>query len=52
MVRAVYLALAELGGHRGRKGDDPPDWQTLWVGRRSLRLLMEGVNMAAQLLNE
>ena len=50
-VRAVYLALAALGGHLGRKGDGPPGWQTLWLGRRSLRLLVEGVNMAAQLLD-
>ena len=51
-VRAVYLALAALGGHLGRKGDGPPGWQTLWLGRRSLRLLVEGVLMAAQLLND
>lgn len=51
-VRAVYLALAALGGHLGRKGDGPPGWQTLWLGRRTLRLLVEGVNMAAQLLDD
>ena len=51
-VREVYLALAALGGHLGRKGDGPPGWQTLWLGRRSLRLLVEGVHMAAQLLEE
>jgi hypothetical protein len=51
-VRAVYLALAALGGHLGRTGDGPPGWQTLWLGRRSLRLLVEGVNMAAQLPDE
>ena len=51
-VREVYLALAALGGHLGRKGDGPPGWQTLWLGRRSLRLLAEGVNMAAQLRAE
>ncbi|MDQ2771816.1 MAG: transposase, partial [Bacteroidota bacterium] len=51
-VREVYLALAALGGHLGRKGDGPPGWQTLWLGRRSLRLLVEGVHMAAQLLQE
>ena len=39
------------GGHLGRRGDGPPGWQTLWLGRRSLRLLVEGVNMAAQLLD-
>ena len=48
-VRAVYLALAALGGHLGRTGDGPPGWQTLWLGRRSLRLLVEGVLLAAQL---
>ena len=46
-VRAVYLALAALGGHLGRKGDGPPVWQTLWLGRRSL--LVERVHMTAQL---
>ncbi|WP_125932585.1 IS4 family transposase, partial [Hymenobacter glacialis] len=51
-VRAVFLALAALGGHLGRKGDGPPGWQTLWLGRRSLRLLVEGVQMAAQLLDD
>ena len=51
-VRAVYLALAALGGHLGRKGDGPPGWQTLWLGRRTLRLLVEGVQMAAQLLDD
>lgn len=51
-MRAVYLALAALGGHLGRTGDVPPGWQTLWLGRRSLRLLVEGVNMAAQLLDD
>ena len=51
-VRAVYLALAALGGHLGRKGDGPPGWQTLWLGRRCLLLLVEGVKMAAQLPDE
>ena len=51
-VRAVWLALAALGGHLGRTGDGPPGWQTLWLGRRTLRLLVEGVQMAAQLLDD
>ena len=48
-VRAVFLALAALGGHLGRTDDGPPGWQTLWFGLRSLRLLVEGVRLAAQL---
>ncbi|WP_035561936.1 IS4 family transposase [Hymenobacter sp. IS2118] len=48
-VRDVYYALAGLGGHLGRKGDGPPGWQTLWRGLMSLRLLVEGVQLAAQL---
>ena len=51
-VREVYLALAALGGHLGRKGGGAPDWQTRWLGRMSLRLLVKGVNMAAQLLDK
>ena len=51
-VREVYLALATLGGHLGRTGDGPPGWQTLWLGRMSLRLLVEGVHIAAKLLDE
>ena len=50
-VRAVYLALAALGGHLGREGDGSAGWQTRWLGRR-LRLLVEGVQMAAQLPDE
>ena len=48
-VRDVLLALAALGGHLGRTGDGPPGWQTLWPGLRSLRLLVEGGRLAAQL---
>ena len=51
-VHAVYLALAALCGHLGRKGDGPSGWQTCWLGRCSLRLLVEGVNMVAQLPDE
>ncbi|OGX87529.1 hypothetical protein BEN48_11085 [Hymenobacter glacialis] len=51
-VRAVFLALAALGGHLGRTGDGPPGWQTLWLGRRTLRLLVEGVDLAAHLAGQ
>ena len=39
-------------GHLGRKGNGPPGWQTPWLGRRNLRLLVEGVQLAAQLLDD
>ena len=48
-VRDVYYALAGLGGHLGRTGDGPPGWLTLWRGLMTLRLLVEGVNLANQL---
>lgn len=48
-VHAAYRALAALGGHLGRTGDGPPGWQTLWRGRQTLRLLVEGVLLAAHL---
>jgi hypothetical protein len=48
-VRDVFFALAALGGHLGRRGDGPPGWQTLWHGLCSLRLLVDGVRLAAQL---
>ena len=48
-VREVFLALAALGGHLGRTGDGPPGWQTLGYGLMSLRRLVAGVRLAAQL---
>jgi len=51
-VWAVYRTPAALGGHLGRQGGGPAGGQTLWLGRRSLRLLVEGVHMAAQLREE
>ena len=48
-VRVVFLALAALGGHLGRAGDGPPGWQMLWLALMNLRLLVEGVRLAAQL---
>ena len=47
-VRDVFLPLAALGGHLGRRSDGPPGWQTLWLGFQSLRLLVEGVRLAAE----
>ena len=57
MVKPVFgilLGYPGGGGHLGRTGDGrtgdgPPGWQTRWPGLRSLRLLVEGVRLAAQL---
>ena len=51
-VAEVYLALAALGGHLGRKGDGPPGWQTLWRGLQQLRFVVEGVRLAPHILDE
>ena len=51
-VAEVYLALAALGGHLGRKGDGPPGWQTLWRGLQQLRFVVEGVRIAPEIHNE
>ena len=48
-MRDVSYALAGPGGHLGRAGDGPLGWQTLWLGLVSLRYLVEGVRLAAQL---
>ena len=48
-ARDVFYALAGLGGHLGRTGDGPPGWQTLWLGLLSLRQLVAGVRLAANL---
>ena len=47
LVLVLVLALVALGGHLGRKGDGSPGWQTRWLSRRSLRLLVKGVTIAA-----
>ena len=61
---AAGLSVTELLGlrHQSRRplatvwarytGDGPPGWQTPWLGRRSLRLLVEGVTVAAQRLDK
>ena len=48
-MRDVSYALDGPGGHLGHTGDGSPGWQTLWLGLESLRYLVEGVRLAAQL---
>ncbi len=48
-VRDVILAVGCLGGHKGRKGDGLPGWQTLWSGMTALMRVVEGVNLAKKL---
>ena len=48
-VREVALAIGRLGGHRNRRGDGLPGWQTLWDGRNTCHALVEGVLIAHRL---
>jgi hypothetical protein len=41
-IQDFMRALAELGGHLGRKQDGEPGWITLWRGFNKLTLLLRG----------
>jgi hypothetical protein len=41
-ARDFLRALANLGGHLGRKGDGEPGWLTIWRGFDKLHLLLRG----------
>lgn len=43
-----WRAVAELGGHQGRRSDGPPGWRTLWKGWRYLSDLTEGARLFAR----
>lgn len=45
-VREVILAVAALGGHKNRKCDGMPGWQSLWHGMTALSHIVEGVMLA------
>lgn len=40
-----WLQVARLGGHQGRRRDDPPGWRTVWRGWRYLTDLAEGAKL-------
>ena len=44
--------IAQLGGYQGRRSDGPPGWKTLWHGWLKIQTLLEGVQLARQLLLE
>lgn len=41
-VQDFYFALARLGGHQNRKGDQPPGWLILWRGWMHLQAMLDG----------
>ena len=42
-----WRAVAQLGGHLGRRRDGPPGWRTLWRGWTQLIALVEGAQLYA-----
>ena len=35
-VKRLWILIAQLGGHLGRKSDGSPGWRTIWKGWRHL----------------
>lgn len=44
-----WRALAQLGGHQGRKGDGPPGWRTLGRGWEFVQARLDGIRLARRL---
>lgn len=44
----LLIAIAKLGGYLARKNDGPPGWLTIWRGRQTLLLLIEGYRIARE----
>jgi hypothetical protein len=42
-----WRAVAQLGGHLGRRRDGPPGWRTIWRGWNQLSDLVEGARLYA-----
>jgi hypothetical protein len=51
-VASALLALGRLGGHMNRRSDGMPGWITLWRGMKALRLLVKGVQIGRNLIND
>jgi hypothetical protein len=45
-MEGFWRAVAQQGGHRGRRRDGPPGWQTLWKGWHYIQTVLEGVRLA------
>lgn len=50
--RQFWRAVAQLGGHQGRKRDGPPGWLTIWRGWQHIQTVMEGVHLATRVQAE
>ena len=51
-VEQCMKRIAQLGGYQGRRSDGPPGWKTLWQGWLTIQTLLEGVQLAHQVLLE
>ena len=51
-VEQCVKRIAQLGGYQGRRSDGPPGWKTLWHGWLKIQTLLEGVQLARQVLLE
>lgn len=51
-VEQCAKRIAQLGGYQGRRSDGPPGWKTLWHGWLKIQTLLEGVQLARQVLLE
>jgi len=47
--RAVFVAIARLGGFLARKGDGLPGWQRIWRGYQRFLDMLEGFEIARHL---
>lgn len=46
-----WRAVAQLGGHLGRRGDGPPGWLTIWRGWQYLHDLVDGARLFVDMVD-
>lgn len=46
-IAEFWRAVAQLGGHLGRRRDGPPGWRTIWQGWQELTALAQGARLYA-----
>jgi hypothetical protein len=51
-MQQFWRAVAQLGGHQGRRRDGPPGWLTIWRGWQHVQTVLQGVQLAARIQAE